>query len=484
MPHPFDRLHSVPDYEHLLDIVEEIDILEVFNPRVAFSAFNEEAERFAAKYRIVPGAGSDGHVAQALGSVRIRLNDFDGPEEFLESMRSADIVRKHKNLVYVQALKWMQARRRRAGARRSRIRDPCAAASRSGAWRRAARVDSGTDNGMQPQGESSASSKERHRAHDGRPDPEKYLERAIRELNSLTHELQDCQDCPRGNLMPVLGSGHPQADVMLLKHAPSVAEIEEGVAFYGRAGNAVMKSLKRLGIDPLVVYGTLCVKCPLSDPALASPDCIARLVREVMIVEPRCMVVMGESALDCLNDVAIPLAAAGRRPPGRDPAADPDDRRHLHPRHRRLAGLRGRQARLLARLPRARRVVRGPAARTERAPGAGAVALGPIATFSGSMRTVGSSHRVRASPSSPPRLIGFGVPLGWIWIGSQLQGDSGASDVDFSVAMAILFGIIATYVCCSTSPGIVMASSSPQGAGAASGGPSAVDAGHDRHAPA
>ena len=78
----------MPDYEHLLDIVEEIDILEVFNPRVAFSAFNEEAERFAAKYRIVPGAGSDGHVAQALGSVRIRLHDFDGPEEFLESMRS------------------------------------------------------------------------------------------------------------------------------------------------------------------------------------------------------------------------------------------------------------------------------------------------------------------------------------------------------------------------------------------------------------
>ena len=101
---------------------------------------------------------------------------------------------------------------------------------------------------------------------------EKYLERAIRELNALTHELQDCQDCPRGNLMPVLGSGHPQADVMLLKHAPSVAEIEEGVAFYGRSGNAVMKSLKRLGIDPLVVYGTLCVKCPLADPGARRPE--------------------------------------------------------------------------------------------------------------------------------------------------------------------------------------------------------------------
>ena len=96
VPHPFDRLHSVPDYEHLLDMVEEIDILEVFNPRVALSAFNEEAERFAAKYRIVPGAGSDSHVAQGLGSVMIRVHDFDGPQEFLESMRDADIVRKQR----------------------------------------------------------------------------------------------------------------------------------------------------------------------------------------------------------------------------------------------------------------------------------------------------------------------------------------------------------------------------------------------------
>ena len=83
---------------------------------------------------------------------------------------------------------------------------------------------------------------------------EKYLERAIRELNSLTREIQGCEHCPRGNLMPVLGSGHPQADIFLLKFAPMPAEIEEGVAFYGRAGGALMKSFKRLGIDPLAVY--------------------------------------------------------------------------------------------------------------------------------------------------------------------------------------------------------------------------------------
>src|ERR1700720_1152202 len=127
---------------------------------------------------------------------------------------------------------------------------------------------------------------------------EKYLERAIRELNTLTRELQDCEGCPRGNLMPVLGSGHPQADIMLLKHSALPSEIEEGVAFYGRSGGALMKSFKRLSIDPLAVYGTLCVKCPLGDASLAeewvgSDNCIARVVEEIAIVQPRIVVVMG-----------------------------------------------------------------------------------------------------------------------------------------------------------------------------------------------
>jgi uracil-DNA glycosylase family 4 len=137
---------------------------------------------------------------------------------------------------------------------------------------------------------------------------EKYLERAIRELNTLTRELQACPHCPRGNLMPVLGSGHPQADIMLLKHSPLPAEIEEGVAFYGRAGGALMKSLKRLQIDPLAVYGTLCVKCPLSDPSLADPACVARVVQEIAIVQPKLIVVMGAEALGALGEMQIPLA--------------------------------------------------------------------------------------------------------------------------------------------------------------------------------
>jgi uracil-DNA glycosylase len=145
---------------------------------------------------------------------------------------------------------------------------------------------------------------------------EKYLERAIRELNALTRQLQACDRCPRGNLMPVLGSGHPQADVFLLKLAPKPAEVEEGVAFYGRAGSALMESFKRLAIDPLAVYGTLCVKCPVSDPSLADPGCVARLVEELAIVQPKIVVVMGEDALAVLNDLDVPLARSVNAVPG------------------------------------------------------------------------------------------------------------------------------------------------------------------------
>ena len=117
VPHPFDRMHSVPDYEHLLAVLDDIDAIEVYNPRVAIGSFNEEAERFARKYRIVAGAGSDAHVARGLGTVRIRMRDFDGPAEFLESLREADIVTKPGTLLYVQALKFLETKATPAGAR-------------------------------------------------------------------------------------------------------------------------------------------------------------------------------------------------------------------------------------------------------------------------------------------------------------------------------------------------------------------------------
>jgi uracil-DNA glycosylase family 4 len=145
---------------------------------------------------------------------------------------------------------------------------------------------------------------------------EKYLERAIRELNQFTRDLQSCDHCPRGNLMPVLGSGHPQADIFMIKYQPRPSEVEEGVAFYGRSGGALMKSLRRLSIDPLAVYGTLCVKCPVQDPAMADPACVERLVEELAIVAPKIVVVMGEDALVVVNDLGMPLGRELEPVPG------------------------------------------------------------------------------------------------------------------------------------------------------------------------
>ena len=145
---------------------------------------------------------------------------------------------------------------------------------------------------------------------------EKYLERAIREINSLSREVHGCDQCPRGNLMPVLGSGHPQADVMLVKHSPKVSEIEEGVAFYGRSGNALRKSLGRLGIDPMAVYGTLVVKCPVPDASMADPVCTGRLVEEFAIVQPRMIVAMGEPTVAAINEMELPLAEPVQWAPG------------------------------------------------------------------------------------------------------------------------------------------------------------------------
>ena len=113
LPHPFDRLHSIPDAATIMRHLAEIDVFEVYNARLLFEAYNDEAVRFARKYNLTPGAGSDAHVLQGVGTGALRMRAFDGPEEFLLSMRTAQILRRPKSLVYLQSLKWMaQAKER------------------------------------------------------------------------------------------------------------------------------------------------------------------------------------------------------------------------------------------------------------------------------------------------------------------------------------------------------------------------------------
>jgi uracil-DNA glycosylase family 4 len=130
---------------------------------------------------------------------------------------------------------------------------------------------------------------------------EKYLQKAITEINTLGDEVAQAGG---GTRVPVVGSGHPLADVMLLKYAPRASELQEGVAFFGRAGNAVLKSLQRLHVDPMAIYGTNCIKFADGSEEESRPF----LLRELHIVQPKLVVVMGEQALAFLNSVEFPLA--------------------------------------------------------------------------------------------------------------------------------------------------------------------------------
>jgi glycosyl transferase family 4/PHP domain-containing protein len=107
LPHPFDRLHSIPDPATIHRHLAEIDVFEVYNARLLRDSFNDEALRFARKYRLLQGAGSDAHVLQGVGTGAVRMRRFDGPEEFLLSLRSAEILRRPKSLAYLQSLKWV-----------------------------------------------------------------------------------------------------------------------------------------------------------------------------------------------------------------------------------------------------------------------------------------------------------------------------------------------------------------------------------------
>ena len=107
VPHPFDRMHAIPSAATLLRHLADIDMLEVYNARLLFDAYNDEALRFQRKYGLLAGAGSDAHVLQGLGTGALRLRRFEGPEEFLLSLRSAEVLRRPKSLAYLQSLKWV-----------------------------------------------------------------------------------------------------------------------------------------------------------------------------------------------------------------------------------------------------------------------------------------------------------------------------------------------------------------------------------------
>ena len=130
---------------------------------------------------------------------------------------------------------------------------------------------------------------------------DRYLKKAIAEMNELGHAIAEAAGPDR---VPVLGSGHPQAEIFMLKHAPQASEVSEGVAYFGRAGQAVLRSIQKLRVDPMAIYGTNCVKYEGEEDAEAHEF----LRRELHVVQPKLVVAMGQDAVACLNAAQFPLA--------------------------------------------------------------------------------------------------------------------------------------------------------------------------------
>lgn len=145
---------------------------------------------------------------------------------------------------------------------------------------------------------------------------ERYQAKAIDETNALGHDIAEWLGERHPGAAPVLGTGHPLADIMLLKHRPMPAEVQEGVAFFGRAGQAILKSLQRMRIDPLMLYGTSCLKAAIDPSAEDLAEAHSWLTREIHITQPRMVVAMGDDARAFLDSIKFPLAVAGEAPAG------------------------------------------------------------------------------------------------------------------------------------------------------------------------
>lgn len=135
-----------------------------------------------------------------------------------------------------------------------------------------------------------------------------YLRRSIAEIESLNRDILACEHCGPADELPVLASGSPQAEILMIKWSAGMAERAEGVAFFGRAGTAILKSVERLGINPATMYGTLAVKCSHLSETDAARMCPPWLTREIAIVMPKLVVPMGERTLEALNALDYPLA--------------------------------------------------------------------------------------------------------------------------------------------------------------------------------
>jgi hypothetical protein len=97
VPHPFDPMRRNLSEAALYELAEHdlIDAIEVLNAKTSLASLNRRAAAFAAEFGIVGGAGSDGHVPDALGAAYVEIDRFDTPLEFLAALATGDVVGHH-----------------------------------------------------------------------------------------------------------------------------------------------------------------------------------------------------------------------------------------------------------------------------------------------------------------------------------------------------------------------------------------------------
>ncbi|HEV8669983.1 MAG TPA: PHP domain-containing protein [Candidatus Limnocylindria bacterium] len=95
VPHPFSRNRMFHLRRAVLERVwQDVDCIEVFNAREAFTQDNFRAAAFA-KERGLPGAaGSDAHRASEIGRAWVEVEDFAGREDFIAALREGSVIGK------------------------------------------------------------------------------------------------------------------------------------------------------------------------------------------------------------------------------------------------------------------------------------------------------------------------------------------------------------------------------------------------------
>ena len=88
--HPFDRLRKGAwEEEDLLQIIDQVDAIEIFNSRCLYKQDNARSVEFAREHRLIGTVGSDAHSRLEYGQALMHMQPFEGASDFLASLHAS-----------------------------------------------------------------------------------------------------------------------------------------------------------------------------------------------------------------------------------------------------------------------------------------------------------------------------------------------------------------------------------------------------------